>query len=213
MDLLKPDSDFTDLFNQTVEWNKVANGGEFDFSNQRKELQQKCLMEEVLELEEAIDNNDPVEAVDAICDILFVGFYAWVMCSNREPDVYDISHGIRLAFSDYSLEDFLWHLKIAVEKKDYFEVVKLILEAGIAFNFDLKGAYANVVESNFSKFPEMDSVVLHRELERFKNNARYSNVVAAVVHGRFVFRADYGEGKVVKPSCFIEPNLKQFIRE
>ena len=78
-------------------------------------------------------------------------------------------------------------------------------------DFDLKGAYENVVESNFSKYPLTEDIMIGAELEWFETLSKYDDVCVEEFDGHFIFRCDNGDGKIVKPRTFVEPNLEQFI--
>lgn len=210
--LLKVDLNLTDLLEETIEWNRVANEGEFIFTDLRQTLQHACLAEEIKELEDAIIANDPVEVVDAICDILFVGVYAWYMRTARIYDVSLLCKNIGCVSTEYTLTNLLVDLKIALDNYHYLEICQLILSSSVMFDFSLKEAYREVVASNFTKFPLVDEIDVEDELNWFREYSKYQDVIGTVINNeRVVFRSNYGGGKVVKPRCFNEPKLFWFI--
>ncbi len=158
MDLLKVDLNLTKLFEETIEWNHVANGGRCVFTDVHQTLQHCCLAEEITELEEAIFAEDPVEVVDAICDILFVGVYAWFMRTAGMYDVGNICKNIGCVSTNYTLETLLFNLKAALRDYHYLEICQIILSSSVMFDFELKAAYREVVNSNFTKFPLISEV-------------------------------------------------------
>jgi len=211
MSLLQRDLDFDNLIKLTIEWNRIGAGGQFDMSEQRKQLQQECLLEELQELQDAIAANDEVGIVDALCDILFVGIYAAALddmhfCRGRDFNVYP-----RTAY--HTLQELADKLSSFIDFKYYLTTCLSVVSSSVYFNFDLKKAYENVVMSNWTKYPLIEDIVLSDELEWFKTSSKYKDVVAQEVDGHYVFRCDNGNGKVVKYSGYKEPQLKQFIWE
>jgi len=212
MSFLRRDLDLEKSVEHTLSWNKIAMGGEFDFSQQRKDLQHRLLLEEVQELRDALDDNDKVETVDALCDILFVGVFAWFINSDINGGTIDIG-GMdhELVDTGYTLEDLYTQVYALTSDKKYRTVCELIIQTSVLFDFDLKKSYNNVVISNFSKFPIVDDFELVADLEWFDIHSKYDGVVETIVDGHYVFRAEDGLGKIVKPRCFVEPSLAQFI--
>lgn len=224
MKLFDVNTDLVELFDQTIQWNKLANHGQFDFSQSRRDLQLDCLSEEILELISAKHEKDDVEILDALCDILFVSVYALFMkIATSEPIEESLSPNF---YPDLTLDGLVSELTSAFRDEDYFYICELILSYSLEYDFDFKDAYQEVVESNYSKFPTVFSFNPERELDWFENGSKYQNVVCTTVKvmqpcqeiegaqfnaDRFVFRSNYGDGKVVKPRCFREPNLSQFI--
>jgi hypothetical protein len=90
-------------------------------------------------------------------------------------------------------------------------MITLITNTSYLFDFDLKRAYEHVLICNFSKFPLIEDVRLEAELDWFATHSKYTDVVAKEIVGHFVFRQDNGKGKIVKPRCTKQPDLKQFI--
>ena len=230
MSFLQVDLDLEQAVSDTLGWNRIAMGGEFDLSHQRKDLQHRCLLEEVQELRDALDSRDKVETVDALCDILFVGVFAWFMHNDRNNGTIDIDVLAWLVHSDinngaidiggldhsfvdttFSLEDLYTQLYKLVSDKKYKTVCELIVQTSILFDFDLKKSYEEVVRSNFSKFPLKGNVDIISEIYYFKHHSKYDNVVGVIVDGRYTFRCEDGLGKIVKPRAFSEPQLTQYI--
>lgn len=218
---LQRDLDFSNLIKLTIEWNRIGAGGQFDMSPQLRELQHKCLLEELQELKDAIAANDDVEIVDALCDILFVGVYAAFMDLNVERDEYTAGYVYPEIFStgDESVcteEPLLYLVEVLenyINSRYYYALIAILATQSIFLKFDLNKAYENVVMSNWTKYPMIEDVVLSDELDYLNNHSKYAgkNVVATEVDGHYVFRIDGGKGKIIKPSCFKEPQLEQFI--
>lgn len=207
--------DLTYLLRETVRWNKVGRLGQFDFSEDAKSLQAECLQEEVNELRQAVKDKDGVEMLDALCDILFVAVYAYFL--NNEGKIKyedfvftydDVSYNELKAFD---WEEMLNQLDKAVEGELFYDICMVTAGMGLVFDVDFKAAYENVVESNFTKFPLTDDVMIGAELEWFNAESKYDDVCVEEFEGHFIFRCDGGYGKIVKPRLFVEPELEKFI--
>jgi len=207
--------DLTYLLRQTVEWNKISRLGKFDFSEEAKQLQAKCLQEEVNELRQAVKDQDGVEMLDALCDILFVSAYAAFLKEggslNYESLIFTYDDVVYEELKTFNWEDMLNQMDSAVEQELFYEICMVTLGMGLVFDVDFKAAYENVVESNFTKFPLTDDVMVGAELEWFNAESKYDDVCVEEFEGHFIFRCDGGDGKIVKPRLFVEPELEQFI--
>jgi hypothetical protein len=86
------------------------------------------------------------------------------------------------------------------------------------FGMDIVGAFNEVAESNLSKFIRVGTGEISpqqladfaNECNQIESQGRYSNVHWKR-QGEYVVFLD-GNGKIVKPSTFKEPNLEQFIK-
>ena len=208
MSFLKWDTDLNDLFKATLQWNYIAGNMEPDANGQRAALQHACLVEEVQELRDALDASDEVETLDALCDILFVAIFAHYLTDDSKPTL-ELDH--EFIDAGYTAEDLYTQLEGLLESRQYLTMVQLVLRTSYLFKFDIKGAYNNVVTSNFSKFPLEDSLNGADTLQWFEEEYKYVRVVGSIISGRWVFRCNDGMGKVVKPPQFNEPELLQFI--
>lgn len=65
--------------------------GKFDFENLNKELRKNLINEEAKEFSDALDANDPIAAIDALCDLLYVTYGAAVsMGVDLDPYFYEV---------------------------------------------------------------------------------------------------------------------------
>jgi hypothetical protein len=216
--MLSKSDRMTELLEKTIEWNSVARAGVHDFSPTTIDLQHALLLEEIMELKEAIEAQDIVEALDAFCDIMFVGCYAAYL-----QDITSVSN-IRVDSSLFNIvataPTLLQNLFYNLDQRNYVQICNYMLTIAVLMDDDVTAnnntferAYNEVLHSNYSKFPLQSEVSIANELELFKTNKKYKDVVAITVKDRVLFRADNGKGKIVKPSTFKEPQLKQFIGE
>ena len=85
-----------------------------------------------------------------------------------------------------------------------------------AYTIDMNEAMTEVMDSNWSKFPEFDDTVDYEpecswiEQYRKKTNVKHSVIDVNGIK-RVVFRDDGGTGKVCKPSTFKEPDLARLM--
>lgn len=212
MNLFDVKTDLADLFEKTIKWNKIANYGAFDFSQSRRDLQHTYLMGEISTLFEVVYLDDEGETLKAICDVLFTSVYAlYLDTATSEP----LENSLTPCFyPDLTLYSLACEVEEAFDDFDYFYICELILSYSLTYDFDFKDAYAEVVKSNYSKFPVISEAECQMELRLFLGNEKYQNVLCTLVEGGYcVFRSSYGSGKVFNPQSFCQPNLKRFYEE
>lgn len=180
------------------------------------------------ELLEAIKADDKVEILDALIDGVFVVFY-WALLSNKT----------------FTLTNAISWIDSYLDKEDQGESVDGTIEAlesciltGYAYGaqsnlvpliisyqdqFDIMGAYKEVLRSNLSKFKPKGSTDIEKELKLIEEQVRYGDITVEEISaegGEFItFKAGrdiknnvtYGAPKIIKPSSFSEPNLLPFI--
>jgi hypothetical protein len=96
------------------------------------------------------------------------------------------------------------------------ELVGLLELMRLAYpNVDLYGAIDAILESNWSKFPlltDQTPAQIEQECRWIEIHRKKNNVAASIVQSGdkmyIVFRDDHGQGKIMKPSTFAEPNFK-----
>ena len=197
----------------TFKWNAVARSGELVADEPTMSLQHDCLLEELGELKYAFEQKDNVETLDAICDMLFVAAYASLLQSGNELSVvYNVlTHCESSGLERKPMQRFITRLEILVEGHKYQELCSELINFGVASGCDFFGAYREVTDSNWSKFPLACHTDLDMELDYFEEESKYNDVCVEEYNGYYIFRCDGGDGKVVKPSTFIEPDLEGFL--
>lgn len=148
-------------------WNNIMSNGPSTNSQEtivKLKRQIKFVVEEALEMQEAADEDDIIEILDALQDLRFV---------SDQVAVYLESLGI-----------------------------------------DLEGSWNEVVRSNNSKFTE-DPFVITSSQRSFTNVGIPTNIEQTFdSEGKLVYIIKRLEdGKVLKPLCFTQPNLKPFVPE
>jgi vacuolar-type H+-ATPase subunit D/Vma8 len=85
------------------------------------------------------------------------------------------------------------------------------------YKVDMHVVVDAVMESNWSKFPiasevkDIDAMCEWIEEVRKRENVGYSFAEVAGVQ-RVTFRDNFGEGKIMKPSTFVEPNIAALLK-
>lgn len=78
-----------------------------------------------------------------------------------------------------------------------------------ALGVDLEGAWAEVVRSNNSKF-STDLEMMKESAIKVSQKQGFTHVAESPVTGVYILKRDC-DGKIMKPLCFKEPNLRPFI--
>lgn len=174
--LIKPVKDFMLACDQTV-----------GIENKNQEaLYAKLMQEELAELEDAVEKQNPEEILDACCDLVWVtiGFYLSKQ-TIVEENLFDIILEIQDNRKNYFLDDRLIELNKMFYNIRYFSEYDFIFDIILLakyLDFDFVGAYNEVARSNMSKVDSTSGKVLKRE-----------------------------DGKVLKPETYSPPNLSPFI--
>lgn len=200
------------LYKDVLSWNKVAGN---DIRNKNLiSLYDGLVHEELNEIFDSILNNDEVEFLDGLIDSLVVGSYLYALIYDDNFDNHENSQSI------VNIKSVIEKIKIIDIDKSISKEASVILHylENVAYTIsdeiDIVGAFKEVMSSNWSKFPLVDSVNPENEVINIQKDKRYPEVSYSIViddHGnsRYVFRTP--KGKVVKPSTFLNPELKCFI--
>lgn len=175
-----------------VEWNRIANGGTNDVSEQALILQRKWCEEEWNEFIEATHSGNVKSILKEYSDCIVVfSYHNYLM---KELGVEDfINEAVNALFV------------CLLDMPDYTFVGK----GDEIFN----NAFNAVMESNYSKFPlieEIDSPEQECKDIEERSNGRYTGVTFKTVEDnegnkRYVFKDS--NGKIVKPKTYKEPVL------
>lgn len=199
---------FRKFLNHVIDWNQTFGT---DFSKERLNLQFDITLSEIEETNIAISKNNIFEIIDGIGDIIVTSGYLSYIQTQKNDYIYEY------LFDQSSL---IKSIVIDMEKLILSRVIppthmiyQLLVSAQNEYGVVLVNDYLmRILKSNESKFvPEenFDSEYeLKRAIERY--GKEFKNIV--VCDGIFrdkkikMLRADNGNGKLLKPSTFIEPN-------
>lgn len=188
--------DIQGFIDSVLEWNKVAGNSCTDENYEHLRNLYINLVEE--ERAEVFTANNRSEFVDGLIDTMVTSAK---LCEIRYSDHFwdfkDVESSITLSklMESNALECFNQAYHVLLDVK-YLDVSKALNE---------------VLHSNWSKFPEVGDVDPDTECAHIESLGRYKNVtykICTLSNGKqvYVFRDD--NGKIVKPSTFVEPDIE-----
>ena len=216
--------DFKNEFNKVILWNEVALNGKHNYSPAAIERQYSLCFEEYKEFVEAVDAEDLVEVVDALCDLFVVTSY-WCFLNEKTPP----THGFVTEFGNICEQVYYPVKNYKTEEINIPNLFETVCTA-LASCYKGKECLQDVLESNQSKFLLKDYLddkgilpeVIASNIE-IKSYGRYKNVVHLVskVFDKtqnkdveyVLFRCNNGAGKIVKHFMFVEPTIKEIIKD
>lgn len=162
------------FLNRVIEWNLLAKGKhhtDIDTLN----LQHSLVKEELRELiDDGIIAHNPVEFLDAICDLFVVSSYEAFICrisylhSVRTSDKTDeeieksaysyVVDLIDVTGHTFGMRELITDLIEAVEDRDYAATVNLVAHLMHQMDVDIHEAMHTVLDSNDSKMPKIDNL-------------------------------------------------------
>ena len=227
-----------DWISRVVTWN--ANGGNAPEADVFGRINQvymnyNLVIEECGELSDAIDANDKVEILDALCDIFVVSSYEYYLLTVNDDNklnmnldgAVDILETCSEWFKD---SDFLeselkdlsdvkvWKYTSCESLFDALKYSSITFMSAAALGLNIFGhdvfieAMEAVLSSNDAKF--MDRKTAIEKLDHTKEfyADRYHNIVVVEDDcGVCCYRTDNGGGKIVKPFDWAAPDLKTII--
>lgn len=223
----------TEQFNthlkSVIDWNAVARNFDVTFSQEDILRQTEYTAEEVFETISALALNDTVEVIDGICDTFVTLAYKYYQITGKAEyegteflDAYEVVRDI----SAHNLS--MIAILVQLQKYNLFATTDAQYEVAMdalhqtmrymtdAYTIDMNEAMTEVMDSNWSKFPEFDDTVDYEsecswiEQYRKKTNVKHSVIDVNGIK-RVVFRDEGGTGKVCKPSTFKEPDLARLM--
>lgn len=220
--------DFIFMEKEVVKFNSIMSNSLEDET--LKSTYHKLSIEEIVqELLPAYEDNNKIEILDALVDGVFVVFY-WALLSNK---------GFSL---EYNLRWLREYVCIQKEKTSHLcDIIKnltdcviydsvssaqtrlCVLLAEYQDEFDIMGAFREVLRSNLSKFTPASNVDIDGEVAYIESVGRYGDITVDEIETEdgmlLAFRAGkdlqsgvtFGKPKLIKPRSFSEPQLEQFI--
>lgn len=191
----------------------------------------KSLIQEELfgvnELVYSMKRDDRKGTLDGICDVLYVVYGAMATYGMSPPDISYVQSEIseiypsagetnkfikdltgyfeqyeRAAFSDNNNELY----------NSCISLIRTVYSIGYDFGLDVVGAFKEVHSSNMSKFCftefEAQAAIASQIANNNENYVGASIVQVGVEHYAIKRK---GDGKILKPTSFFEPNLDKFI--
>ncbi len=208
---------FNNMLDGVVEWNAIAGNDVNDKSLIPTYL--KLSREEFFgnnELLQSWFNEDKVGTLDGLCDLVFTYGYLTQLKLGKD------SLTKTVLIQSYKPKQTLDFLSASLILDSPFGMSKGLYELLQSFEdqFDIVGAFEEVLRSNMSKFPLTVDVYIEDELELLNRSDRYGDIDFKFVGDRVVFLAGrdkqsnvvFGSPKIIKPSTFSEPELEVFVK-
>lgn len=197
------------LYQDVLSWNNFV-GNKLNKKG-LEELYTNLVKEETTEIFDSIKSNDSVEFLDGVCDTLVVGSFLLAVKKQKDFENY------KLSFNKVNVEPSINYLETLINENvlnNIEEILSLVENIGYSSGLNIELAFKEVMESNWSKFPLIEKVNPVEEIKYIEDQGRYKNInfeknIDLNGNERYIFKD--GNGKVVKPSTFKEPQLKEFI--
>lgn len=188
-------------------------------------------LEEAKEIIEGVSEGNRELILDGIADSLFtVGFWCnlngyFFANDDIKPLLKDIwttreyINSLQYPFTHYAKE-----LIKDIEKDDALMAQENLINVVVLAQeyYDILGAYNRVLESNYSKAADKETVDTEYECAKIEEQGRYTDLFTEESEGYIIFRAkkdlkegkEFPKGKIVKPSTFKDVDdlggLKEF---
>jgi hypothetical protein len=198
------------FYQDVLSWNDFAGN---NINNKKLiELYEDLVREESKEIFDSLKDNDAVEFIDGVSDSLVVGSFLKALIYDENYE----NHSTSTEKGD--LNQLISKLEtLLVDPKGNINEIILILEImSNSVEVNLVDCCEEVMISNWSKFPLITDVNPENETTFIENQGRYSGIVFEIKldssnEKRYIFKNN--KGKIVKPSTFQEPRLKDFLSE
>jgi hypothetical protein len=198
------------FYQDVLSWNDFAGN---NINNKKLiELYEDLVREESKEIFDSLKDNDAVEFIDGVSDSLVVGSFLKALIYDENYE----NHSTSTEKGD--LNQLISKLEtLVVDPKGNINEIILILEImSNSVEVNLVDCCEEVMISNWSKFPLITDVNPENETTFIENQGRYSGIVFEIKldssnEKRYIFKNN--KGKIVKPSTFQEPRLKDFLSE
>ena len=171
-------------------------------------------------------SDDKEGMLDGLIDLTFTSFY-WYLLEGHTFKEEFIERLINVEADMTSLKSDVEDLKYSIDKGlSYYTVntlIRILAKESIQSQFDILGAFFNILESNLSKLVLKGSVDTEKELVNILAKGRYADVsIYEKVSDDKVYYAfkamkdiqngvTFKEPKLIKTSLFKEPELRSFI--
>jgi hypothetical protein len=194
---------YGECLNRVIDWNAVV--GQRDI-----ELQRSLVISEIEETRDAIKDRDDREILDGVCDVFVTASYLNYMlfpyaltADTRIDECHPLDvHTLLKCVEAFSSNSVPHH----------FDIQLLLIWAVKQYGLSAVESYMlRVLDSNDSKF--VPSVMWDEERELAHAREKYGNKfgnIAVVVRELnketvYLLRGNDGEGKLLKPTTFVEP--------
>lgn len=217
----------THFYEDVLKWNAVGGNtlDELDIQalQELKTLYTALVKEETDELFLAWKEQDGKELVDGVCDSLVVTAFLCAVTAaiNKEGDnswkEENLTESEEITYHIKSLTDNIEELIDKGISEAALRVLIDLEDIAHCLDADLESSLKEVMRSNWSKFIKQErklrTSTLQKECEWIEKERGQEGVTWDLVtyknEAYYVFKNK--DGKIVKPSCFSEPTLTQYI--
>lgn len=220
---------FNAQIQDVIDWNAVARNMTHTFTQQDIDNQTAYVHEEVMETIAGLANKDLKETLDGIADVFVTLSYKYFLLRqefNADFNVEDLL-GEDLRDCPRVKQDYMVSLASTISTNNLFAtglhdieftmslLYLLMHSAEELYKVNMHDVVDAVMISNWSKFPQVqgiDPTAMCEWIEevRKRENVNFNITEVAGVK-RVTFRDNFGEGKIMKPSTFVEPDLSALI--
>lgn len=231
---IKMDADFfVAAANHVVEWNAKARGGaEQEFTNEMFVSQIGCVREELKEFQDAAKDNDHVEMLDAAADSFVVTSYLAYMFFGKEVVEQALRTPVGDCFAPDIYNGFMSFEENIVEARQMamfsLALMRQARDTLVRTRYNGKKVLKEVLKSNDSKYPTRKQLLeawgtkdineaVAKECgaieERSQSRAEgaYEGVTATYNEVQKVYVFWDKNGKIMKPSTFVKPDIASII--
>ncbi len=218
-----------DFYKDVLNWNYF--GGNSLSKDNIENVYLKLVKEESNEIMEGVEEKDHVLFLDGLCDTLVVTSFLCAVQKNYKGEEFLLNYETAKPFSDFNF--FISELKalkgyvpkiieneednkksLQLIKINSFCIIKLVESYIQSLDLDYVAACFEVMRSNWSKYPLVSETDPIFEKEFIESQGRYKNIYYTIKkddngNDRYIFKDE--NHKIVKPSKFSEPDLKQFV--
>lgn len=179
------------------------------------------------ELLDSYRKGDKEGTLDGLIDMVFVSFYFALLEGHKLQDDEYLDRQVNIETNMTTLSNDLLDIEKLVQDGLSFytrnTLVRILSKGEVAFQYDIMGAFNNILESNLSKLVVKGTVDPYEEMDKILAKGRYSVLSVEEVENEGIvylaFKAlhdsqndvTFSEPKLIKTSLFKEPELGQFI--
>jgi hypothetical protein len=223
-------NDFNAQIQDVIDWNAVARNNTHTFTEQDLANQTAYVHEEVMETIAGLANKDLKETLDGIADTFVTLSYKYFLMRqefNADFNVEDLL-GEDISNDPRMQQDYMVSLASTISSNNLFAnglhdieftlslLYLLMHTAQELYKVNMHDVVDAVMVSNWSKFPPLQGINPTAMCEwieevRKRENVNFRTTEVAGVK-RVTFRDNFGEGKIMKPSTFVEPDLSALLK-
>lgn len=220
---------FNTQIQNVIDWNAVARNMTHTFTEKDLEGQTSYVHEEAKEFIAGVATGNTVEIMDGAADIFVTLAYKYFLKRGEfngdfvpENLVCEelVDQKMREDYLIFAGSNILTNNLYAEDARDVtftMELLYMVLNTIEEwYGVDMHAIIDEVMRSNWSKFPiyqeGFDYVGTCRviELARQRQNVQHALVEVGGVT-RVAFRDNFGQGKIMKPTSFVEPNIASLL--